>query len=54
VATLYAQKKRDLNAMDFDDLLINGLRLFREHPPFWSATASASCTFWWMSIRTPT
>ena len=32
VATLYAQKKRDLNAMDFDDLLINGLRLFREHP----------------------
>lgn len=32
VATLYTQKKRDLNAMDFDDLLINGLRLFREHP----------------------
>ncbi len=32
VATLYAQKKRDLNAMDFDDLLINGLRLLREHP----------------------
>jgi DNA helicase-2/ATP-dependent DNA helicase PcrA len=32
VATLYTQKKRDLNAMDFDDLLINGLRLLREHP----------------------
>ncbi len=32
VATAYAQKKRELNAMDFDDLLINGLRLFREHP----------------------
>lgn len=32
VATLYAQKKRDLNAMDFDDLLINGLCLLREHP----------------------
>ena len=32
VATLYAQKKRELNAMDFDDLLVNGLKLFREHP----------------------
>ena len=32
VASLYTQKKRDLNAMDFDDLLINGLRLLREHP----------------------
>ena len=32
VHTLYNQRKRELNAMDFDDLLINGLRLFREHP----------------------
>ncbi len=32
VAVLYARKKRELNAMDFDDLLVNGLRLFREHP----------------------
>ncbi len=28
----YEQRKRQLNAMDFDDLLVNGLRLFREHP----------------------
>jgi DNA helicase-2/ATP-dependent DNA helicase PcrA len=28
----YEQKKRDLNAMDFDDLLSNGLKLFRDHP----------------------
>lgn len=28
----YETKKRELNAMDFDDLLVNGLRLFREHP----------------------
>ncbi len=28
----YEAKKRELNAMDFDDLLVNGLRLFREHP----------------------
>jgi DNA helicase-2/ATP-dependent DNA helicase PcrA len=28
----YTSRKRDLNAMDFDDLLANGLKLFREHP----------------------
>jgi DNA helicase-2/ATP-dependent DNA helicase PcrA len=28
----YEKEKRDLQAMDFDDLLVNGLRLFREHP----------------------
>lgn len=28
----YQQKKRLQNAMDFDDLLVNGLVLFREHP----------------------
>lgn len=31
VLELYQQKKRSQNAMDFDDLLINGLRLFQEH-----------------------
>lgn len=28
----YAERKRSLNAMDFDDLLANGLRLFQERP----------------------
>ena len=28
----YAQRKTELGAMDFDDLLLNGLRLFRECP----------------------
>jgi DNA helicase-2/ATP-dependent DNA helicase PcrA len=28
----YQSRKRKLNAMDFDDLLLNGLKLFREHP----------------------
>jgi DNA helicase-2/ATP-dependent DNA helicase PcrA len=32
VHELYERKKRDLHAMDFDDLLTNGLRLFRERP----------------------
>ena len=27
----YVSRKRALGAMDFDDLLVNGLRLFREH-----------------------
>ncbi len=27
----YEEKKRSLNGMDFDDLLVNALRLFREH-----------------------
>ena len=28
----YSQRKRDLNVMDFDDLLVNVLKLFKEHP----------------------
>ncbi len=32
VHAAYEKRKRSLNAMDFDDLLVNGLRLFREHP----------------------
>jgi DNA helicase II / ATP-dependent DNA helicase PcrA len=31
VHRLYGEKKRALNAMDFDDLLANGLKLLREH-----------------------
>ena len=30
VGESYIRRKRELNAMDFDDLLVNGLRLFRE------------------------
>jgi DNA helicase-2/ATP-dependent DNA helicase PcrA len=32
VRNLYQRRKRDQNAMDFDDLLSNALILFREHP----------------------
>ena len=31
VVDLYHRKKRELNGMDFDDLLLNGLKLFQEH-----------------------
>jgi len=33
VANLYAERKRASGAMDFDDLLVNGLRLLVEHEP---------------------
>src|SRR5690606_25561049 len=32
VHRIYHERKRSLNAMDFDDLLSNGLKLFQEHP----------------------
>ncbi len=32
VQRIYNERKKTLNAMDFDDLLLNGLRLFQEHP----------------------
>ena len=32
VHAAYLKRKKSLNAMDFDDLLVNGLRLFREQP----------------------
>jgi DNA helicase-2/ATP-dependent DNA helicase PcrA len=31
VANLYAARKTEMGAMDFDDLLVNGLRLLKEH-----------------------
>ncbi len=31
VAAKYEARKRELNAMDFDDLLVNGLKLLKEH-----------------------
>jgi len=33
VHKLYEKRKLGLNAMDFDDLLVNGLRLLKEHEP---------------------
>lgn len=32
VAAMYQQRKREMDVMDFDDLLINGLRLLKECP----------------------
>jgi len=32
VQRIYTERKKSLNAMDFDDLLSNGLKLFQDHP----------------------
>lgn len=32
VAELYGRRKREMGAMDFDDLLVNAVKLLREHP----------------------
>ena len=32
VGSMYEERKRELGAMDFDDLLVNALRLLQEHP----------------------
>ena len=40
VADAYRERKRLNNAMDYDDLLANWLRLLREHPPVLEALAA--------------
>ena len=51
----YLERKRQLNAMDFDDLLLNWLLLLPEQPAARRrATRSGSSTCWWTSTRTPT
>ena len=52
--TAYQERLKTLNAADFGDLLLECLRLWREHPDIWRSTRSASATCWWTSIRTPT
>ena len=42
------------NAMDFDDLLLHPLTLFREHPDRLRAYQAGSTSSWWTSSRTPT
>ena len=42
------------NAMDFDDLMLHPLTLFREHPDRLEAIRRGSASSWWTSSRTPT
>ena len=51
----YQERLKTLNAADFGDLLLENIRLFREHPGRAAAIiSSASSSSWSTSIRTPT
>ncbi len=51
----YQERLKTLNAADFGDLLLECIRLFRQHPDVLrTLSGSGSNTFWWTSIRTPT
>lgn len=49
----YVARKQETNSMDFDDLLLNVVRLFQEQEHLRACTVPASSIFWWMSTRTP-
>ena len=51
----YQERLKTLNAADFGDLLLESIRLFREHAGGAArSTSSASSSSWSTSIRTPT
>jgi len=54
VAVRYARKKKELNYMDFDDLLIYFAELLSNHPEIAEKSAVSSSISWSMNIRTPT
>ena len=58
IAMLYERYQRALkayNAVDFDDLIMTPVMLFRQQTEVSSPNGkSASATYWWMNIRTPT
>ena len=53
VCRRYAERKSEMNAMDFDDLLLNWKRLLLEVPEAASCCARASPRCWSTSTRTP-
>lgn len=50
----YVARKQETNSMDFDDLLLNVVRLSRNRSICAPCTAPASSTSWWTNTRTPT
>ena len=50
----YQKRLKELNAADFGDLLLENLRLFREHPDVLSNITAGLLTSWWTSIKTLT
>ena len=50
----YEKEKRLSQSLDFDDLLIEGLNLFKKHPEFKQEFNNRCATFWSTNIRIPT
>ena len=50
----YQERLKILNAADFGDLLLENIRLFREHPDVLGNIRTASSSSWSTNIRTPT
>ena len=50
----YQQRLKDLNAVDFGDLLLENIRFFTEHPDVLAEYHAASGSSWSTSTRTPT
>ena len=57
VSHIYAEYRKELlkaNALDFDDLLLEAVRLLKAAPKSVIITAAGFTTCWWMNIRTRT
>lgn len=48
---LYEERLRRAAAVDFDDLLLQVIRLFRRQPELAARYAAGSNGFWWTSMR---
>jgi len=50
----YADYLKAYNALDFDDLILLPVLLFRTKPEILENGSAASATSWWTNTRTPT
>lgn len=51
VYEIYQTKLKTADAMDFDDMLCNTVKLLKQHPIYLIITEISSSTSWSMSIR---
>jgi Superfamily I DNA and RNA helicases len=54
VADVYLQYQRELaadQAVDFDDLIMLTIQLFKQNPKRWRGTKTNSIIFTWMNIK---
>ncbi len=53
VYPLYTKALKENNALDFDDLLLFPLKVFKKNPAILKNTKNSSNMYWWMNIRIP-